>query len=655
MPKMKRALKPVVKSSKIEKLHNDKHLASVVAVFPDAFVSGQFCDVKIVCMDTSLWAHRIILTSVSPFIQKLLEDYEEKQGDDVITLLLPMIKGYHMKLVLDYIYSGAMYLCGFHMQYVIQVMEVLQLKCGVSVNKIVGGDSGKMIEVEHSTVTIKTDKDAELHVNGVKEEEDTVRSAKRRRSTNIEPQEPVRLVKRKKLNSDVENNSVEKKNVSSNNCQPDKSSNLEILSVPIKKPQPNGSIDDKEVENLTQPMVSHSESKSNNLLSEDEDEDGNDVVTVELDEEFAVEKIDKEGAITTSCQSQDESNSVDVIGDKQTKSHRCALCGRTFKHYANLQVHLTGHLGVKVNIHRCNGCKKNFRNQTELDLHMRAHRAAKFIGKYKTLTKGAGVKHKAKPVVITTSGTTDKKIIRKYMKSKSKTLDSSKASKSELIKKKLPANNNKSDLTCVMCDKSFGVKSLYLRHVKKFHPDLSETLESHIQLKTSLSINIKKCALPPRSPPKKFNAPTSPRKALDSPAVQKSPKSSPVTPASGKTSKKKERRSTSDSLTPSLPDYYSTLECPDCSKSFVAKSIFERHLQSAKHGMYAHVSPIPDTDSSFSPPVPAGPHWTQLPLAPASEDGNPVPKIKCHLCNQTFMRVKDLEKHRDRMCPAYHA
>ena len=70
--------------------------------------------------DTSLWAHRIILSSVSPFLQKLLVHYE-KQGDDVVTLLLPMIKGYHMKLVLDYIYSGAMYLCGAHMQYVIQV------------------------------------------------------------------------------------------------------------------------------------------------------------------------------------------------------------------------------------------------------------------------------------------------------------------------------------------------------------------------------------------------------------------------------------------------------------------------------------------------------------------------------------------------------
>ena len=72
--------------------------------------------------DTNLWAHRIILGSVSPFLQKLLVMRDdEKQGDDVITLLLPMIKGYHMKLVLDYIYSGAMYLCGAHMQYVIQV------------------------------------------------------------------------------------------------------------------------------------------------------------------------------------------------------------------------------------------------------------------------------------------------------------------------------------------------------------------------------------------------------------------------------------------------------------------------------------------------------------------------------------------------------
>merc|ERR1719384_1825485 len=139
------------------------------------------------------------------------------------------------------------------------------------------------------------------------------------------------------------------------------------------------------------------------------------------------------------------------------------------------------------------------------------------------------------------------------MKSKSKTLDSSpKVSKSELIKKKSASSNTqaKSDLTCAMCDKSFGVKSLYLRHVKKFHPDLSETLDSHSQLKSPLSINIKKCSLPPKSP-SSFNVPTSPRIALDSPSVPKSPKrllSTPSTPNSGKASKKKTERSKSDSL-----------------------------------------------------------------------------------------------------------
>ena len=107
-------------SSVMERIRNGKHFSSVVSGCSEVFVSGMFCDVKIVCMDTSLWAHRIILGSVSPYLQKLLVEYE-KQGDDVITILLPMIKGYHMKLVLDYIYSGAMYLCGAHMQYVIQV------------------------------------------------------------------------------------------------------------------------------------------------------------------------------------------------------------------------------------------------------------------------------------------------------------------------------------------------------------------------------------------------------------------------------------------------------------------------------------------------------------------------------------------------------
>ena len=34
----------------MQHIRYDKHSASVVAAFPDAFVTGKFCDVKIVCM-----------------------------------------------------------------------------------------------------------------------------------------------------------------------------------------------------------------------------------------------------------------------------------------------------------------------------------------------------------------------------------------------------------------------------------------------------------------------------------------------------------------------------------------------------------------------------------------------------------------------------
>ena len=208
-------------------------------------------------------------------------------------------------------------------------MEVLQLKCGVSVNKIVGGDSGKLIEVEHSTVTIKTDQDAEPKVDSVKTEDDStsVRSSKRRRSSTNDLQEPVRPIKRKR-HSDLENNSVVEKenNVIPNNCQPEKSSKLEILPVPIKKHQVNG-VNDKNAEKQTQPKDLQREYQKN-CQSDDEEDEGNDVVMVELDEEFVVEKLDGEGASSDSCQSQDESNVAVVIGNQQPKStpsHRLVL------------------------------------------------------------------------------------------------------------------------------------------------------------------------------------------------------------------------------------------------------------------------------------------------------------------------------------------
>ena len=41
--------------------------------------------------DINLWAHRLVLGSVSPFLRSLLIDFE-RRGDDVITIFLPLIK-----------------------------------------------------------------------------------------------------------------------------------------------------------------------------------------------------------------------------------------------------------------------------------------------------------------------------------------------------------------------------------------------------------------------------------------------------------------------------------------------------------------------------------------------------------------------------------
>ena len=212
-------------------------------------------------------------------------------------------------------------------------MEVLQLKCGVSVNKIVGGSSGEFIEVEHSTVTIKTDaEDAKHHMNGLNGEEGPAGNYRLRRKSTTDPPTlngahpkmmKTKAVKRKRQ-SDVEtateqivgddellhNNNVDKVQkklpvtleitpVSGNNksSTSSTSSTSSVESPPSADKQPRKSIDENQVE--------------------DEEDEGNDVVMVELDEEFVVEQLDKKSECD-GCLSQDESGAVEVFGEEQS-------------------------------------------------------------------------------------------------------------------------------------------------------------------------------------------------------------------------------------------------------------------------------------------------------------------------------------------------
>ena len=56
---------------RVRKFASEKHFASVLQVFPDAFVSGKFCDVKIVCEVGDLLAHIDTVQQNTTFLEKL--------------------------------------------------------------------------------------------------------------------------------------------------------------------------------------------------------------------------------------------------------------------------------------------------------------------------------------------------------------------------------------------------------------------------------------------------------------------------------------------------------------------------------------------------------------------------------------------------------
>ena len=59
--------------------------------------------------------------------------------DSVTSVHLPHIRGVDFGLVLDYVYTGAMFLTLGQLPHVVRVMEMLDMKCGVSVSKMVVG------------------------------------------------------------------------------------------------------------------------------------------------------------------------------------------------------------------------------------------------------------------------------------------------------------------------------------------------------------------------------------------------------------------------------------------------------------------------------------------------------------------------------------
>jgi len=722
----------------MRELKNGKHFASISSGFSEAFVTGKFCDVKVVCLDSTLWAHRLVLSTVSPFLKALLEDFE-RRGEDVITIFLPDIKGYHMKLVLDYIYSGAMYLCGAHMQYVIQVMEVLQLHCGVSVNKMVlnqnastDTDTDKWIEVEHSTVKIKSNPDIPKKACKEQKTPDTKHHKSKsdpgivKKAFTASKRPASRIHKDADTSIEIIEDQPDSEASSRQACESDK----EVNSL---------AVDTDSVNNETETVASEAEDQETTTTSQkesdpeedtepavfdveevnDDDDDDDDYDDNDNDNDAkAVDDVNNEkeeepkhGTATTNAEKSDdemvvveidEAFAVDsVTSSENGKKHKCALCGRFFRFYENLRVHLTGHLGVKVSLSRCHSCKRNFKNQNELDLHMKSHSYARHLGKYR-LVKSREETARREAKIITTLGAKDKKILRKYTKGRGNAGIKTRITKSQdqtgseveavaegaappVIEDDVQQTGEgervpPGPVSCTMCPKQFRTHFNYLTHVQFKHKHLAEHIKDQ---KQSLRVKLTKCALPkspaPASSPLSHSqdSPSTPSARrlsanYSSPGHSSSQEgNSTPNPYSRQYSTPSRRRrdtntTTSESdISPPAPKRRkvsetppassvklklgvvrkaapspraNSLKCPDCDRVFVAKTIFDRHLYTAKHGVYSMYS----SDSG-----PGSPHPT------SSYQPKPKGGVDCHLCGQKFIRVKDLAKHREKVCTAY--
>ena len=178
----------------------------------------------------------------------------------------------------------------FRLSFLTQVMEVLQLKCGVSVNKMVKAteesqDPAKQwIEIEHSTMHIK-----EYDSDHCKSED-----------------ESDEKIIGKAIHSNHQREEKEKSNVP------------EIAPEEKRPEQPEST----EVPNNVQTL-----NKERRLSSRDEDsEDDNDVVMVELDEDFVVERVNEGGSGTDTAASSQEATSVaEVVGEQAAPTHRSQL------------------------------------------------------------------------------------------------------------------------------------------------------------------------------------------------------------------------------------------------------------------------------------------------------------------------------------------
>ncbi|TRY62195.1 hypothetical protein TCAL_02111 [Tigriopus californicus] len=588
--------------------------------------SAHLADVKLICDGGQcvFWAHRPVLASVSTLLKHLFLE-AGPEASSVVTVHLPDVAARPLKAVLDYVYTGAMYLCAAEWEAVLRVIEVLRIHCGVSVSKMVpvsggrGRSGSKRIKRESQWVEAEAQFMGLAHMAGLKREEEGLWEAKPDLPT--WPPSGVQPVPVAELESP-----------------------RRWVSEPPLVVHPE----------VTAKARLHRGLSSVEVLDDEDDEEDEDGLEDHLKDDAhrpSSHPINESSAIKPECPS-------DSI---------CVMCGKNFKHEDNLRVHLRSHLGLKAVLPNCQICTRNFRSQLEHNLHKESHRYARFMKRaqltsYPTLASNAKSNRPQNLWQASKCVRRALKVLRQKLptlqeqshigtKHLAVTTESRKSSRRQMpSRKKLEQNQGKKSNQVIgkLCESNLISRPKQARVILKpiKFRGTSEFLQTPIASKVSTPNRRKRTG------------------SQSTVKISKSPAET-LSPTTLTSSKSRSRKSSTASLSSLSADARSSkasrkssesnLTCPTCDKTFIARSIFDRHVRTYKHGIFAQLdSPQPTPlyiPHSSAPPLP---HFNTVVQPTIEVQGRQMNKYECHLCQKVFLRVKDLVKHRERMCSAWN-
>jgi len=365
------------------RVSNPGHGSELVAFLSQCYNngSGLFADVKLVCGDGTLWAHAATLAAVSPVLRSLLLDHLASPGNgDGATLLMPGLTRRDLKVVLDYVYHGRMTLRAEQMADVIGVMEVLHLKCGVSVSKRQHSECDwEPDRVMAFSPDAKDTKDKAAFLSDLA----ATKASFHPTAFNDATLPPMKLGLASPTTKDATEMETEEDRVDTDSAPP---SDPPSSTQPGYKGLSLSKIPKDPVPNIPEESVVEVSAGSSD--DEDDEDDGVHVVaatTEEGEEDGAACEENTESTTANRRNSKPDSPSqgseANVDATKADDSSlKCVMCGKTFVHGANLRQHLKTHLGAKAQLKSCQICDRTFRSTTEHDLHASSHKFSRLLG-----------------------------------------------------------------------------------------------------------------------------------------------------------------------------------------------------------------------------------------------------------------------------------